>query len=582
MAMDYVVSIKLKPDDEVTGAVKKLLDDVGSGVTKTTEAPTKAARNFVREFRDSFQQIGSAVRGFRGELAFLQNTYSTVSGVLGVGARDIVQTAVDWNSEMETMNLSLATVLSSVDRLDGGQFSDFQNAQKEVARLFGTIVEEAAATPVEFSDIVQTFTTILPLTRKLVPDMKELVRLSASLSTWDVIGNRRRGDTALDVRQILSGQLNPRLIQNPLLSAHLSELKSQFELMEKARKEGKSGLEEQAQLLRMVQQTLGMPDKARAALENSFEGMFNALKSEFKLLFTSGSSPVFEDLKNVIRGAREYLQAHPNEVRQMVREFSQFLFKAGEFLYGVFKFFYDNFDTIKSVFVHFMALWTSVNVIKFVAGLGEFARVMRAASLGDFFKAVAGLKSPAAAAAASAGEAGAAAAAIRSATFTVGGAVTIVAATVLLNEGGEQTKATNEKVGSQLGEAQKWLSNLGIDATKLQTTLSSTFPRGKETLVDLQNPSLDVTSGPFVEGLRAWSGAMQAWRMVAQVQAVQAAFQRGVDNFLVRTPSTDARKDTLDIRLEVTGTADAQVTSTKGPGNVTVNNGSRRVAVAED
>ena len=75
---------------------------------------------------------------------------------------------------------------------------------------------------------------------------------------------------------------------------------------------------------------------------------------------------------------------------------------------------------------------------------------------------------------------------------------------------------------------------------------------------------------------------MQAWRMVAQVQAVQAAFQRGVDNFLVRTPSTDARKDTLDIRLEVTGTADAQVTSTKGPGNVTVNNGSRRVAVAED
>lgn len=416
MGMDYVVSIKLKPDDEVTGAVKKLLDDVGSGVSKSIEEPTKKARDFVREFRDSFQQIGGAVRGFRNELAFLHNTYNAASNLLGVGARDIVQTAVEWNSEMETMNLSLSTVLSSVDQLDGGQFAGFQKAQQEVARLFGTIVDEAAKTPVEFSDIAQTFTTILPFTRKLVPDLREVVRLSGAISTWDLVGGKRRGDTARDVSQVLSGQFNAQVIQNPLLKGQLPQLKAQYDLVKKALESGKSGIEEQQQLFRMVQKTLSMSEDARTAWEGSFEGMFAALKSEFKLLFTSGSSPVFQQLKEVIGSARSYLEAHPNEVKRMVEEFSRFVFKAASVLYDVFKFFYDHFDTVKAVFWDFIKIWTFVNLTRFVGGLFAFVEVWKAGTLTDFIKAIAGFKTGGLLAGAAGATAGAA-------TSGVGGSV---------------------------------------------------------------------------------------------------------------------------------------------------------------
>lgn len=410
----YVVSIKLRPDDEVTGAVKALLNDVKqsqAGAGDTAKAAKAATVDYTTKFRESFGHMGRAVQGFRSELHFLRGTYQTLTNITGVGVKDIVSTALDWNVSLESIGLSVATVLSSVDMATKGPFADFNDAQKKTTDLFKLMREEAKATPVEFEDIADAFNTMLPLTRSLLPDLESIVKLSANASSWDVMAGLQKGTTARDIRQILGGQVAITQIQNPLIKNRLDELK---DLMKDARaleKKGGAGagLANQKEALRIMRELLEIPPKARAAWEDSFEGLSNNIKGVFKQLFVEGSAGVFGDVKGWLQDITLDMEKNPQKYRDAAKDFAEFVKAGAVFMYDVFKFFYDNFGVVKTVFGSFVAVWTFINAMKFVGGVYAFAAAIMSGELKAFILALAGFtKNPVAAAAAgAAGAAGA-------------------------------------------------------------------------------------------------------------------------------------------------------------------------------
>lgn len=385
----YYVGVKLTADD------KEVRDAISSLSAGTAAASVKAVSS-VQLLKESFRGISQAMSGFRYQYMALTRTYQTVRSIVGFGLKDAIMGAVGVNQELENLEMGLATVLSAVDVQGGGKFAKLADAQREVNHLMAVMRDEAAKTPAEFEGVAQSFQNILPLTRDLTANLDDIAKIAANAASWDIIGGNKTGTTAADIKQILGGQMALQMIQNPMLKQNLDKMR---DLAEQARKLEKAGniagsKADRAEMLRIIQKLLELSPEVKAMYENSFTGQVEQLKGRLRQLAQEGMAPLWQDLKNALARLNDWAKSPEGaaKLREYAHDAGIILRDAAIFLKDVFKFFIDNISTIKTVFLTFMGIWASANVLRFSGALVMFVKAIRGASFMDFGRALLGLK----------------------------------------------------------------------------------------------------------------------------------------------------------------------------------------------
>lgn len=384
----YVVSVKLTADDaEVRAAIQSLSGQVGDDAEKAT----KKAVDHVKLYRENFSQMGEALSGFRSQLSLMTGIYRTATAAIGMGITDIVKGSIAINQEFEDLQISLASLLQKMDT--SGEFANFNDAMKATRDLIPQMRKEAIETGVSFDSIGESLSRIIPFVQRYGVSLQDAVHLAGSASFWDsFIG--RAGNAAQDIRQLLTGQLNPRLIQTAPL-ARPEVLAAIKKYNQEAMRGGKENLEVRKEELKYITQVMSISDEARQAKAGSFSGMLAGLKTKFQVAFLEGTQPVFDDLKKWLGDVMTWASSPTGaaKIREYARDFADFMRDAATTLFSVFKFFFDNFGIVKTVFIGFMALWAGKNLLSFISAIREFSIIWKSSTFADLLKAIVGWRS---------------------------------------------------------------------------------------------------------------------------------------------------------------------------------------------
>ena len=468
---NYLVSLKLQAEDMVSGVVKKILGEAQAATGQTHGKSLSRVQEIGKAWQGVTRSITSTFSGIRNTLGAVN---STVQAISGFGIRDIAGSFLNASVDMENVQLSIATLLQTVDMSGSKEFANFNKAQEKTISLMQTMRDEAAKTPVEFEDIAGSFQQIMPLARDLGVSLEEIVKLSGATATWDrILG--KSGVSATDIRQLLGGQNSIVQINNPLLKKNLEELKKYQDEVSKDKAAGGTGVQAQAKMLKRIVAILGISDEANAAWEKSFDGRMNNLKSVMKMMVAEGSSPIFEQLKGAITGITQWMQKHPAEVKATVEKIASTLWGVVQGLYEVMTFIVANWKPILVVIGSFVGVWALSQVGMFIKNVALFANAITGGALADFMKwvlggGILGKVAPAAVAAAAttgAAEAGVAGAATGGAAAKVAG-MGFRAAAGIATLGFVQKPADTSIYNSDEDRRRVALCRRGFDPMKMQ------------------------------------------------------------------------------------------------------------------
>lgn len=221
---------------------------------------------------------------------------------------------IKFNQEMQDNTISLAAMI------EGQLGGSFQQATGKAKELYGEWQKFSTQTPVTTAEIVEFGKNIAAATFGVKGTLKDLTQITEQgvIAAKVLAGNRNAGYAALEISEMLSGNVSNRMMFVKQLLGMIHMTEEQFR-----------GLDEKGRL-EAVKKALGSDafKDAAQAFGQSFSGVTSTLKDKLQIAVGKIGLPIFERLTASVAKFNEWLDAHQGQIEEYGKAIADFIGKA--------------------------------------------------------------------------------------------------------------------------------------------------------------------------------------------------------------------------------------------------------------
>lgn len=255
--------------------------------------------------------IGKESKGATRGLGELKSAVLGVgAAIVGFGAFRMAKSAfVDFNSAIEGSTISLA---AQEKMLLGGKWS---TAMEHANGLFADYQKIAAKSVGETSDYLQMHQGIAASAYRAGLSMKQLKEMTVGATVAAVAFGEKSEMVALDVKQMLSGDVTSRDRTAQILLASQGVSQEKFNKMDQAKRNA------------VITRALSDPaiKNAAAAYGTSFAGVMSTLTDNLKITMGKIGLPLFKAITHEIQKWNSWIEKNPEKIQRFAQSFAKAL-----------------------------------------------------------------------------------------------------------------------------------------------------------------------------------------------------------------------------------------------------------------
>lgn len=292
---------------------------IAASAKKAHEDSAKAAEESAKKTNEAFGSIGTAIKAY----------------ALYLGGSLAYEHLIKFNQEVQDNTISLAAMI------EGQLGGSFQQATGHAKELYGEWQKFSTQTPVTTAEIMEFGKSIAAATFNAKGSLKDLTQLTEQgvIAAKVLAGNRNAGYAALEISEMLSGNVSNRMMFVKQLLGMIHMTEDQFR-----------GLDEKGRL-EAVKRALGSDafKDAAKAFGDSFSGVTSTLKDKLQIAFGKIGLPIFERITAAVARFNEWLDKNAATISRVGGAISDGLAIAWDVVVAVWNKAYDIFDRNRDV-----------------------------------------------------------------------------------------------------------------------------------------------------------------------------------------------------------------------------------------
>lgn len=324
---------------------------LGAGIAKAGNEAEKAGRK-AKESASGFDYLGASIKGY---LAYLGGSFA-------------YDKLIHANQEFEDRAISFAAIIQS------NLGVSLEKAKEETADLNAEFLRfDMSGAPAKMSEIAEFGKNMSASVFAAKGNVKDLIEITEKgvIASKVLAGNRGAGYAALELSEMLMGQVSNRMQFQKLLLAQIHMTEDQFrELDEKQR-------------IGVVKKALSAPGLTDAAREfaDSFSGIETTVESKLEIMARKVGEKLFARLKESLKGFIAWMDENEDKLKELGDTISDTLVTAFNGLVKTIQFLAQHGSLLKGIMVALGAvmLATAVRaVIAWTAFLGPIGLIIAA------------------------------------------------------------------------------------------------------------------------------------------------------------------------------------------------------------
>ncbi|MFH1568533.1 MAG: hypothetical protein ABIL09_11105 [Gemmatimonadota bacterium] len=296
-------------------------------------------------------QLGIVSRQTRQVTGLLGRLSGVASGVLAVGAIGggvgLVKTIIDIGSAAQNTELSMTGLLEK------GFGVGFKRALSEAKKLRLEMKEAARTSPVTRGALEQSWQNMTLGLGKAGVGLKQQVRLAKGAALGDM-RTGRTGETARDVKQLLSGSASDVQIGNDMLKAAREDI---LRLV----KQGKL-----KDAIDAIEGALAPSKELSNAWGESFGGQMSTSKDNLDDVLKTAAQPLMKWLIRKTKEWGKWLKDNSHEVERIATAIGEGIVSAVEAVLDVVRWIADHWSTIASIAEIVATVW----LVRMISNMG--------------------------------------------------------------------------------------------------------------------------------------------------------------------------------------------------------------------
>lgn len=295
-------------------------------------------------------RAGQSVGGLKDGLMQLAGLFAAKE-LFEAGKKNLV----DFNMEIENAQISIAAVARMF-----GQEGSWGDAMKYSEGLFARYQDAAKASTATTKEFIDMHLSLGPTFAKFHASQKDIEDIVKGATVVAPILGERPETFAMDVKQMLQGSVTLRDRSAVSLLSMLGIDRESFNSRTK---------QDINYAIDVVKQALTSPAiaEAKKSFEGSFAGAKSTLEDTVQILAAQAGKPLFQQLTKEINNINDWMTAHPKEIEDFARKFSDSLMSGFAAVRDAVKFVVDNQDSLITI----GKLWLAVKVAEIAAGAGS-------------------------------------------------------------------------------------------------------------------------------------------------------------------------------------------------------------------
>lgn len=284
---------------------------------------------------------------------------SSFSGLKGVMAAVAGGTAfhlgkkylIDYNSQIDSMKISLSTVIGSQLHVP------FAKASKEADRLFDVFQEMAKKSPATTKDYIEMANGIARGVTMAGMGTKDLQELTGGAVIAAQAFGIRADMAALDIEQMLAGNVTNRDRMAKALLGSMGLSHTEFNKLNQSKRND------------IVKKSLGQQSikDAAEAFGNSFEGQISTLQDNLQITFGKVGLPLMQAITAEIKKWNTWIDKNPAKIKEFVQDFGNAMKEGFTFGKELVSMLIENKDTLMNI----AKVWLAIKGTGMAIGAGK-------------------------------------------------------------------------------------------------------------------------------------------------------------------------------------------------------------------